>query len=287
MCYLRQMALKPETLGHETDALTLDYDWQKTALYALGVGATKDELDFLYEGRGPKVLPTYAVIPSYDAVRELFQIVGGDMLGVVHGAQKLTFHKPFAPAGKLSTTGKVKGVYDLKRMAQAVFETDTRDENGELLVTAEWLIVYRLDGGFGGPRPPKTERRRPPEREPDWTVEEKTSPEQALLYRLNGDHNPLHADPEIGEQAGFGGPILHGLCTYGYAGRAVLKHAYGGDPAKLKEYRGHFAKPVFPGDTLIISGWNEDDGTVFVRMTTTERPDENVFSNAWAIVDKS
>ena len=280
------MALKPETVGYETQEHVFEYDWEKTALYALGVGATRDELDYLYEGRGPKVLPTYAVIPSYDAVHELFDVVGGDMLGVVHGAQKLTFHKPFAPKGTLRTVGKVGGVYDLKRMAQAVCTSETRDESGELVFSAEWLIIYRLDGGFGGPRPPKTERRRAPEREPDWTVEDATSPEQALLYRLNGDHNPLHADPAIGEQAGFGGPILHGLCTYGYTGRAILQNACGGDPAKLKELRGQFRKPVWPGDTLIIRGWNEEDGTVHVRTTTKERPEDDVFSNAWAVVER-
>jgi len=275
------MALNIDASGKTTKALVHDYDWKDVALYALGVGATTSELDFLYEKRGPKVLPTYAVVPTFHVNAELFDVIGGDLLGVVHGGQGITLHKPFAPKGRLTTVGKVEGVYDLKRMATSVITTETRDESGELVCESEWNIIYRLDGDFGGERPPKTPRVKVPDRAPDFVVEEKTTAEQALLYRLNGDLNPLHADPEVGEKAGFGKPILHGLCTYGYVGRAVLNEACGGDPARLHKLYGQFRAPVWPGDTIITQGWRED-GRVLLRATTKERPEESPFTNAWA-----
>lgn len=278
------MALAIDSVGKTTKPLVHEYRWNDVVLYALGVGAKKAELDYLYEGRGPHVLPTYAVVPTFPVCAELFDIVGGDLMGVVHGSQSITLHKPFAPNGRLTTIGKVEGVYDLKRMAQAVFSTETRDEQGELVCETEWGIIFRLDGGFDGPRPPKADKHRTPDREPDFVVEEKTSDEQALLYRLSGDYNPLHADPEIGEKAGFGQPILHGLCTYGFAGRAVIDQLCDGDGSKLKSLRGQFRRPVWPGDTLITSGWR-DGNNVIVQTRTAERPEEMAFTNALAVIE--
>jgi len=278
------MALNPDCVGHETEELVHSYDENGVILYALGVGAKRDELDFLYEGLGPKVLPTYAVVPTFQVVGSLLNVVDGDLLGVVHGAQGIRLHKTFAPHGELKTVGKVAAIYDLKRMAQAIFTSETRDADGDLVCETEWNILYRFDGGFGGERPPKSAKARAPEREPDFVVEEATSPEQALLYRLNGDRNPLHADPAIGKSAGFDGPILHGLCTYGYVGRAILQNACEGDPARLKSLNGQFRKPVFPGETIITEGWKED-GKVIVRASTKERPGEYVVANSWAEFD--
>ena len=275
------MALNLDSVGKTTEPLVHEYRWQDAALYALGVGAKKSELDFLYEGRGPKVLPTYAVVPTFPVCAALFELTGGDLMGVVHGSQACTLHKPFAPSARLTTVGKVEGIYDLKRMAQVTFSTETRDEGGELVCETEWGIIFRLDGGFGGPRPPKSEKHRAPDREPDFVVTEKTSPEQALLYRLSGDYNPLHADPAIGEKAGFGDPILHGLCTYGYAGRAVLSELCDNDPSKLASIGGQFRRPVWPGDTLITSGWKEGKD-VILQTRTEERPEEMAFTNARA-----
>ena len=277
------MALRSEVVGDTTDTLVHQLEWKDAVLYALGVGAKREELDYLFEARGPRVLPTYAVIPAFAAMDLLFDKTGGDLLGVVHGAQAITLHRPFIAGEKLFTTGKVDGVYDMKRMAQAVFTTETKDAGGGLVCETEWLILFRNDGGFGGERPPQSVRNRKPEREPDFEITEKTSEEQALLYRLSGDLNPLHADPAIGEKAGFGQPILHGLCTYGYAGRAVLQAVCGGDPAKLKSLRGQFRKPVWPGETLITRGWREGD-EVILRVSTAERPDEDCFTNAYATI---
>jgi acyl dehydratase len=278
--------LNPAALGAESAKLTHTYRWQDAALYALGIGARQSDLAFLYEGlEAPmRVFPTYAVIPTFEACKDLFDVVGGDFGGVVHGGQAIRLHKPFAPEGTLTTVGRVASVGDLKRMAQVVFSTRTTDETGELVCETDWTIMYLLDGGYGGEAPPKSVRVRAPEREPDWVVREQTSPEQALLYRLSGDHNPLHADPRAAEKAAKvteGRPILHGLCTYGYVGRAVLANECGGQPAKLRAFTGRFSKPVWPGDTLVIKGWRED-GRVLVVAGTEEHPEEPVFSNAWA-----
>ncbi len=283
----RAAKLRPEAAGAESAPLRFHYRWQDAALYALGIGATQRELAFVYEGldrAGPRVFPTFAVIPSYEACKALFETVGGDFAGVVHGSQSIRLHRAFAPAGELVTVGRVAGVHDLKRMAQVTYATTTRDAAGELVCETEWTIMYLLDGGFGGDPPPRSARVRAPEREPDWTVEEKISPEQALLYRLSGDHNPLHADPSVAERASKvtgGRPILHGLCTYGYVGRALVAHECDGDPARLRSFSGRFSKPVWPGDTLIVRGWREDGRTI-VTAGTREHPEEPVFANAWA-----
>lgn len=280
------MALDPQAVGKTTGELVHEYEWKDVVLYALGVGAKEDELDFLYEKRGPKVLPTYAVVPTFPVCAELFEVVGGDMLGVVHGAQRIVLHRTFAPEGKLTTIGRVAHVYDLKRMAQAIFATETRDAAGELICETEWEILFRLDGGFGGERPPKSLRVKVPEADADHRVVGATTREQAALYRLSGDLNPLHIDPEIGEKAGFGRPILHGLCTFGYIGRAILERLCERDPARLRELRVQFRKPVWPGDTLITELWHDADaGRHVVRTSTEERPDEYCVTNAYAVVD--
>lgn len=276
------MALNLDLVGTKTKEHVHSYDFKDVVLYALGCGATRDEeLQFLFEKFGPLVLPSYAVIPALAPNVELFESLGGDMLGIVHGGQSITVHKPFAPKGTLRTTGTVEGLYDLRRLATCVVTTETRDEQGDLVAETEWQIVYRLDGGFGGPKPPKTSRVRAPERDADFLVETPTTTEQALLYRLSGDLNPLHADPEIGEKAGFGKPILHGLCTFGLVTRAVLKACGDRNPDRLKSLRGNFQKPVWPGETLLTRGWNED-GQIILEASTKERPGEVVFANAYA-----
>ncbi|MBK8171511.1 MAG: MaoC family dehydratase N-terminal domain-containing protein [Sandaracinaceae bacterium] len=276
------MTLNLSAVGKTTAELVHTYTWKDVVLYALSIGAKRDgELAYLFEGEGPKVFPSYAVVPAFIANAALFDAIGGNMLGVVHGGQAIRLHKPFAPAGTLKTVGKVAGVYDLKRMATTIVTTETRDEKGELVCETEWSIIYRLDGGFDGPPPPKRDEAKAPARPCDWSFEESTSKEQAALYRLNGDLNPLHIDPKIGESAGFGHPILHGLCTYGYVCRAVIANECAGDPSKLKYLSGQFRKPVWPGDTLITEGWRED-GRIVLRVSAKERPGDYVFSGGYA-----
>lgn len=278
------MGLDLTAVGLRTAPVTHRYDERDVILYALGVGATRDEeLAFLYEKHGPKVLPTFAVIPSFAVTEELFARSGGNYEGLVHLRQDLRLHAPIPPKGTLSTVGTITGAYDMKRFAQATFRTETFDEAGTLLATNDWGALFRFDGGFGGERPPAEVRNKVPEGPATFVHTQATSPEQALLYRLAGDLNALHADPELARQVGFEQPILHGLATFGYVGRAVLRHACGGDPARLRALGGQFRKPVTPGQTLVISGWRGESGYV-VRAATSDVPDEFVFTNGYAEV---
>lgn len=282
------MGLNADAAGKKTKPIEHAYSWRDVALYALGIGAKVDDLDFVYEARGPKVYPTYAVVPAFEANSELFDVIGGDLSGVVHGSQLIKLHRPFPPGGTVTTVGEVAGIYDLKRMAQTVIRTETHDSDGKLICETEWTIIYLMDGGFGGEPPPRSPKTRPPQRPADWRVEAPTAPEQALLYRLGSfDFNPLHADPAAAmraEHVTHGKPILHGLCTYGYVGRAILANECENDPSRLKTFFGRFSKPVWPGETIVTEGWREG-GKVIVRAGTKERPDEFVFTNAYAEIE--
>lgn len=258
------------------------YTWKDTVLYALGIGAKADELDYLYEGRGPKVFPSFAVIPAYPPLAAGMASTGGSIEKVVHGAQKVVLHAPIPPAATLKTVATVKGIYDLKRMAQAVILTQTVDAaTGQPLFDTEWSILFLGEGGFGGTPRSDEEREKtsPPDRPADFTIEEATLPEQALLYRLSGDLNPLHADPSFPLVSRFEGrPILHGLATYGFFTRAVVRGACKGDASKIRSLSARFARPVWPGNTLVTEGWIEGS-KVFARASVKER-NEVVLSHA-------
>lgn len=279
------MAFDLSTVGYTTRPYPLAYTWKTLATYALGIGAKRDELAFLYENAkgGMKVFPTFAVVPAHDPVVELLGKCNANLAMVVHGGQVVRVHKPIPAEGKLETTGTIKGIYDMKKFGQVVLETNTT-LGGEPLFDTTWSIIVRDGGGFSGPRPPSggDEPSVPKDRTADWTVEETTSPEQALLYRISGDANPLHADPEFATAVGFPqGPILHGLCTYGFAARAIIQRACGGDAGRLKTYAAQFRKPVWPGDTLVTQGWDLGGGKIAVVTTAKGRPDP-VLANAWA-----
>jgi acyl dehydratase len=278
------MALQLETVGSESSAHRHTYDWRSQATYALGIGARRSDLDYLYEGAssGMKVFPTYAVVPAFPPVVELLGKAGVEMAKVVHGAQKIRAHRPIPPAGTLETRAKLTGIYDLKRFATVILETESTLDGQELFAT-EWSIIVRDEGGFKGPRPPKDDVPSVPKgRDPDWIVEQATSPEQALLYRISGDTNPLHADPAFAAAVGFAdGPILHGLCTFGFVARAAIERAAGGDATRLVAMGAQFRKPVWPGDTIVTHGYDVGDGTVAMAAYAAGRPDP-VVTGAWA-----
>ncbi len=281
---LGAMAIDPTSVGYETPPIEFEYDWKDVVMYALGVGATPaHELDFLYEGRGPKVLPTFCTIPTFAAFDALVDRIGCDRAGMVHHSQEASVFKPLPPRATLKVLGRVDGIYDLKRMAMSVFTIDGFDQEGDLAVRGEVTLLLLKDGRFGGDRPPRATRIAVPERAPDFVSRETIPEQQALLYRLNGDYNPLHADPAFAAGVGFEKPILHGLCTFGYAGRAVVRHACGGEPTRLRSLRGQFSSPVFPGDTLIVRGWNEL-GQTLLAVSTEERPNELCLSQARAVI---
>lgn len=279
------MPLDLSLVGQTSEPSLLPYTWKDAVLYALGVGAKKSELDYLYEGRGPLVLPSFGVVPSFQPMFERLSKTGCSLAMVVHGGEMVRIHKPIAPKGCFSTVGTVRGIYDMRKFATVVIDTESRDENGELVVSTSASILCRGEGGFGGQPPPKDEKPSvPKDREPDFVVEETTSPEQALLYRLSGDVNPLHADPAFAESVGFTqGPILHGLCTYGYMVRHVVQGLAKGDGARVRAFEAQFRRPVWPGDTLVTKGYVLENNKVALHVSVKERG-EAVLGGAWAEV---
>lgn len=267
------MALRTDLVGTRSQVYAHAYTWKDCVLYALGVGATvQDELDYLFEQSGPRVLPTFAVVPSFGPLRGLLASMEVDLTRVLHGEQTIILHRPIAPSGELATVAEVSGIHDKGKGALVVIRTRTTDAQGEPVFDNIWSIFVRGAGGFGGDRGPEARQAEPPEGPdgvlaPDFTVTETTSPQQAALYRLSGDFNPLHIAPATAAQAGFERPILHGLCTYGYAGRAIVRAACGGDPGRLASFAARFSGIVFPGDTLTTAGWKTDPGRYIITVT--------------------
>ncbi|MEO7092021.1 MAG: MaoC/PaaZ C-terminal domain-containing protein [Polyangiales bacterium] len=281
------MSFDLSLVGNKSEPTAFEYDWKQIVLYALGIGAKEDELDYLYEGRGPKTYPSFAVVPTFAPMLSLLGRTGGNLAAVVHGGQKVKMHAPLPAEGKLLTTATIRGIYDMKKFASVITDTETTDAKGNKLFDTTWSIIFRGGGGFGGNPPPKEDVAAPPTdgTRADFSIAEATTKEQALLYRLSGDLNPLHADPAFAQMAGFPqGPILHGLCTFGYMVRHVVKGACGGDATKLRAFEAQFRKPVWPGDTIVTSGWKLADGRYALTVGVNERPDP-VITNAVAVVD--
>ena len=280
-------------LGYEFPPMTSAYDERDLALYALGVGAARDPMDarelrYVYEnhGDGFMPLPTYAVIPALNAVLKL-AAEGKQAPGlnygfdrILHGEQYTELLRPLPPHAKLRHKAKIKDIFDKGKNALVV--TDIRTFNadtGEELVRNELTTFVRGAGGWGGERGPVSDVNVAPEREPDAVITEKTNENQALLYRLSGDWNPLHADPSFATAFGFPKPILHGLCTFGHVARHVLKAFRDSDARYFKSIKVRFAESVFPGETLRTEMWKESPTRIVLRCRVLER-DKVVISNA-------
>jgi acyl dehydratase len=240
-------------------------------LYALGIGLGADPLDerelaFVYE-KNLKVVPTAATVLAArgQAARAQPETPDGlrasqiNYLMVVHGEQKVELHRPLPAAGAFTAATRVVGAFDKGKDKGAVLinETIWTDEGGDKVATLTGSTFARGDGGFGGPSSGAPEPHVTPTRAPDLSLDFPTRPDQALLYRLNGDRNPLHSDPEVARRAGFERPILHGLCTYGLTCRAVLAGITDYDPSPIVSHEARFSAPVFPGDTVTVDLWRD------------------------------
>src|SRR5580704_17714643 len=282
-----------EALGYEFPPVHGEFTERDLSIYALGVGAAKDPLDtrelsYVYEmsGDGFKMAPTF---PVALAIRALFDLAkeGKQAPGlhygfdrVLHGEQYTEIRAPWPKSGKLVHKIKIKDIFDKGKGALVISAITTTDENGHDLAYHESTTFVRGAGGWGGDRGPSADVNVPPNRAPDAVVEEKTDANQALLYRLSGDWNPLHADPAFAKNFGFERPILHGLCTYGFAARHVTsKFAPGGDPRFFKSIKVRFANSVIPGETLVTEMWRESDTRIVFQTKIKERG-EIAISNA-------
>jgi acyl dehydratase len=244
--------LSSDLVGLKGDPTEYSWTSKDALLYAVGVGARPyDELDLLFEGKGPKVLPTFAVIGGMAGMGVMGQIEGINPAMILHGGESITLHRELPPDEKVTLQGEITEIWDKGAAAVIGIATTATDDKGPLF-TAAASIFARGAGGFGGERGPSAKGlNAPPERAPDHVVSDETRNEQAAIYRLSGDRNPLHIDPEFAKMGGFDTPILHGLCTYGFVGRAILNSLCGGDPAKFKSFDARFADVVYPGDTII------------------------------------
>jgi acyl dehydratase len=281
------MALDLSVAGQPGAPVRYTYTWKDTVLYALGVGAKREELDYLYEGRGPRVLPSFAVVPMFRPMLDVLTRTGGNLAMLVHGAQRVTVHGPLAPSGTLVTTATVRAVYDMRKFAQVIIDTHTADEGGKPVADTVATMLFRGEGGFGG-EPPSKEApvvEKPKGEVPAFSVEEATAPEQALLYRLSGDFNPLHADPAFAASVGFAqNPILHGLGTFGFMVRHVARACCGGDATRIRSFEAQFRRPVWPGDVVVTEGWNVRPGAVALQVRVPARGDTALLG-AWALFD--
>jgi acyl dehydratase len=257
-------------VGTKGETRTVDWTPREVILYALGVGAGQDdpsrELQFTTEnshGVELQVLPAFAVV---QAMARSHRPRAGDipLAKVLHGEQSFVVHAPVQPTASATLEATLVGIYDQGSAAHVVTDIVVADAaTGQELVTTTATIVVRGEGGWGGKRRPSTAWERP-EGEPDVVASSTVRPDQALLYRLSGDRNPLHSDPLFAKRAGFDRPILHGMCTFGIAGRLLINELCDGDATRVRSMGGRFSKPVLPGETLTLRGWVDGSSTRFV-----------------------
>ncbi|MFF3337643.1 MaoC/PaaZ C-terminal domain-containing protein [Streptomyces flavidovirens] len=276
-----------KAVAAEPRSAEIAWDHKDVQLYHLGLGAgtpatDPDELRYTLESR-LHVLPSFATVAGAGMA-----VVGGlsapgidvDLAHVLHGGQRIELHRPIPVRGNAVQTSKVQAVYDKGKAAVIVLRSETADDDGPLW-TSDTQIFVRGEGGFGGERGPSA-RTEQPTHAPDVEVERHVREDQALLYRLSGDWNPLHADPEFAKLAGFDRPILHGLCSYGMTLKAVVDTVLGGDVARVNAYSTRFAGVVFPGETLRLRMW-KSPGRVQVSVTAVERDDAPVLADTTVV----
>lgn len=258
-------------IGRSAPPFVREWTSRDALLYAVGVGAGQEdpeaELAFTTENSqdiDQRVLPTFAVVVGMDGVPPMGNV---SLAQILHAEQSVTLHRELPVAGRARSTSTITGIYDKRTGALVAVETEVRDaESDDPLATLRGGIFVRGAGGWGGDRGPSSDWRAP-EREPDEVRSYATGAGQALVYRLSGDRNPLHSDPAMAKAVGFPRPILHGLCTYGFTGRALLDAVCDGDPARFGSMNARFSLPVLPGQKLDVSIWRDGAGALFRTAT--------------------
>lgn len=276
-------------INWEMEPVVQRYTDKDTMLFALSLGLGMDpedprQLQYVYE-EGLQAFPTMPLVLCSPQGWAVHPEAGINYRMMVHSEQRLKIHKPLPPAGTLRAVTRVDDVIDKGEGRGAILYLSRDihdDESGELLATVSGTAFARADGGFGGPSGPMIEPHRLPEGEAEYRLEATTSPQMALLYRLNGDRNPIHASPEIARSARFPRPILHGLATYGVAANLLINEFAGGDPTRLQEYNARFSAPFFPGETLTVEAWKKGNEISF-RAFVAER-DAVVLNNGYAVL---
>ncbi len=267
------MPINPDAVGTVGEPSESSWTSKDCLLYALGVGAgsldASEELAFTTEnskGIDQQVLPTFAVVAgSGGGGGSVLRSIGTfNFAMLVHGEQAVTLHRTLPVEGSVRTTSTIAGIYDKGSGAVVAIESTSVDSATETpMFSTRSSIFIRGEGGWGGDRGPSGKTNVAPDRAPDHQVSYPTRQDQALLYRLSGDRNPLHSDPSFAQMGGFDRPILHGLCTYGFTGRALLHTLCGSDPARFRSMDARFSKPVMPGDTLTVSMWVDGSQAIF------------------------
>jgi acyl dehydratase len=272
-------AIGPELVGLRLGPVEHRWSPRDAILYSLGIGARlPHDLEFLYERCGPRIEPTFALTAVTPMLPPLVERVGIDLRRLLHAGQRLTVLRQLEPAGAVSVTRTITGVWDKRAAALIECEDTVVDDQGIVVTAASqwWLLGAGGFGGPDGPDGPDAAPATPPDRQTDVRVSVQTTTEQAALYRLSGDLNPVHVDPAFARQAGQPRPLLHGLCTLGALGHALCAHV--GD-RQLTELSARFRAPVFPGDRLDIEIWTLDDATA---LATVSVAGTIVLGPAWA-----
>lgn len=272
------MPLNPDSVGAVGDVRTMSWNSKDALLYAVGIGAGQEDLAFSTENTKDVqqvVFPTFAVVagsgttsPGKSAMSEIGSF---NFAMLVHGSQAITLHRPIPVEAEATVQDKVVAMYDKGKAAVVVTEAETKLKSGEPLWTTRSSVFIRGEGGWGGDRGPSGPQNEPPASGPDHEVTLQTLADQAFVYRLSGDRNPLHTDPSFAAIGGFDRPILHGLCTYGFTGRALLKALCNNDVTKFKHIEGRFSSPVMPGDALTIRMWKVSAGETLFTTSVGDR----------------
>jgi len=267
------MALNLKSIGEKVGPFTKDYGHKDAILYALGVGAGFSDLQYCYE-KDIKVIPSFSIASIFETLADFAIKADVNLAGILHGEQDLIFHNPIPPEGTLTTNGCIKNIYDKgkDKGALVIGESETTHSNGQKLYTSIFSLFCRLDGGFNGEKTPAAQFEFP-EREPDFVVEETPLAEQPLIYRLSGDIFPLHADPKFAKSSGFEKPIMHGLCTHGFACRALISQLIPGEPEKARRMACRFANTLYPGVPIKTLIWKTGEGTALWKVVAAETGD--------------